>query len=235
MAFWGDGALLAGGAPVTVPRNPARDDARRELLNPVYHQHDPSLVQRLMTWIQDQLDRALSSLGSMGGNGVTGLVFFLVVAALIGAALWWRLGAPRRQAHSAAALFAADGPRTAAQHRSAAAAHAAAGEWSAAVREQMRALVRAMEERTVLDVRPGRTADEAAAEAGRALPDHAAALTAAAHAFDDIAYGDRIADQAAYQSLLDLDRALQRTTPVLTPTAAPAPAPTAAPTGGGTA
>ncbi|MGK4581103.1 DUF4129 domain-containing protein [Kitasatospora sp. HPMI-4] len=231
MAFWGEGVLLASGAPVTVPRDPARDDARRELLNPVYHQHDPSLLQQLMTWVQDQLGHLLAKVGSIGGSGVTGLVFFLVVAGLIGAALWWRLGTPGRRAQSAATLFAADGPRTAAQHRDAAAAHAAAAEWSAAVREQMRALVRALEERTVLDVRPGRTADEAAAEAGRALPAHAVALADAAHTFDDIAYGDRTADQAAYRSLLDLDLALRRTTPVLTPTAAPA----AAPTGRGTA
>ncbi|WP_045303504.1 DUF4129 domain-containing protein [Saccharothrix sp. ST-888] len=235
MAIWGEGTLLlASGAPVTVPRDPARDDARRELLNPVYHQHDPSLLQQLMTWIQDQLGHALSQVGSVGSSGVTGLLFFLVVAVLIGAALWWRLGAPRRRVQSAAALFAAEGPRTAAQHRSAAAAHAAAGEWSAAVREQMRALVRALEERTVLDVRPGRTADEAAAEAGRALPAHTTALADAARTFDGIAYGDRTADRTAYQSLLDLDRALQRATPVLTGTPAPT-APVPVPTGGGTA
>ncbi|MDH6126723.1 DUF4129 domain-containing protein [Kitasatospora sp. GP82] len=218
MASWGEGALLTSGAPVTVPRDPARDDARRELLNPVYHQHDPSLLQQAMTWIQEQLGHAMEKLGSVGGNGVVGLLLFLAVAALVVAAVWWRLGAPRRQARSAAALFTTDGPRTADQHRSAAAAHAAAGEWAAAVREQMRALVRSLEERTVLDVRPGRTADEAAAEAGRALPAHATALAAAARTFDDIAYGEQAADQAAYQSLLDLDRALRQTRPVLVPT-----------------
>ncbi|MFD0347693.1 DUF4129 domain-containing protein [Kitasatospora aburaviensis] len=79
----------------------------------------------------------------------------------------------------------------------------------------MRALVRALEERTLLDARPGRTADEAAAEAGRSLPEHAAALTAAARTFDDIAYGDRTADRAAYQLLRDLDQALERARPAL--------------------
>jgi hypothetical protein len=81
----------------------------------------------------------------------------------------------------------------------------------------MRAVVRALEERTLLDPRPGRTADEAAAEAGRALPGHAAALAAAAIAFDAIAYGDAPADQAAYRLLDDLDRALERTRPTLAP------------------
>ncbi len=87
----------------------------------------------------------------------------------------------------------------------------------------MRALVRGLEERTVLDPRPGRTADEAAAEAGRALPERARELASAARLFDDIAFGERTADEPAYRLLADLDRALERTRP--TPVAA----------GGGTA
>lgn len=146
-------------------------------------------------------------------------MLFLVVAVLVGAALWWRLGAPRRAARSTLDVFGTVGPRTADQHRADAARHAAAGQWTEAVREQMRALVRGLEERTLLDTRPGRTADEAAAEAGRTLPEHAAALTAAARTFDDIAYGDRTADQASYQLLHDLDRTLERTRPVLVPAA----------------
>ncbi len=216
MSTWGEGAPLADGAPITVPRGAAHDAARTELLNPAYHRHDPSLAQRVMSWLNEQLDRALAQVGSAAHSGLTGLLLFLLVAAAVGAALWWRLGAPRREARGAASLFASDGPRTAAQHRAAATAHAAAGGWSDAVREQMRALVRALEERTLLDVRPGRTADEAAAEAGRALPAHAAALDAAARTFDDIAYGERTADEAAYRSLAELDRALQTAKPVLT-------------------
>ncbi|MGF1432555.1 DUF4129 domain-containing protein, partial [Kitasatospora sp. LaBMicrA B282] len=89
------------------------------------------------------------------------------------------------------------------------------GDFAAAVREQMRALVRDLEERTLLDPRPGRTADEAAVEAGRRLPQHAAALRTAARLFDDIAFGERTADRAAYQQLADLDAALRRTHPAL--------------------
>ncbi|MGW4698552.1 DUF4129 domain-containing protein, partial [Kitasatospora cineracea] len=97
------------------------------------------------------------------------------------------------------------------------AAHAAAGAWADAVRDQMRALVRGLEERTVLSPRPGRTADEAAAEAGRALPRHAAELASAARLFDDIAFGERPADEAAYRLLADLDHALGRTRPTPVP------------------
>ncbi|MFD5087588.1 DUF4129 domain-containing protein [Kitasatospora sp. NPDC058406] len=219
MPHWGERVLAAGGAPVTTPRDAARDAARDELLKADYHRHDPSLQERVIGWIMDRIDEALGAIAGDGTTGTTGLILFTVIAVLIVAALWWRLGAPRRAARTTLGVFGALGPRTAAQHRADAERHAAAGQWTEAVREQMRALVRGLEERTLLDTRPGRTADEAAAEAGRTLPEHAAALTAAARTFDDIAYGDRTADQAAYQLLRDLDRTLERARPVLAPAA----------------
>ncbi|MFJ8434637.1 DUF4129 domain-containing protein [Kitasatospora sp. NPDC094019] len=219
MPIRGEIVVLAGGAPVTTPRDAARDAARDELLNADYHRHDPSLQQRVLDWITDRIDQALGALVGDGTSGATGLVLFLLVAAVVGAALWWRLGAPGRAARTHPGVFGDLGPRSAADHRADAERHAADGRWTEAVREQMRALVRGLEERTLLDARPGRTADEAAAEAGRALPDHAAELTAAARAFDDIAYGERTADRGAYQSLRDLDRDLERARPVLAPAA----------------
>ncbi|WP_369183916.1 DUF4129 domain-containing protein [Streptomyces sp. Y1] len=214
MPNWGDMPLPADGAPVTVPRDPAREAARDELLKAGYHKHDPSVLERAMDWINDHITSSLNGISGDGTSGTTGLLFFIVVALLIAAALWWRLGAPKRAAHTVLDVYGVEGPRSADRYRADAAAHAAAGRWEEAVREQMRALVRALEERTLLDTRPGRTADEAAAEAGRALPEHAAALAAAARTFDDIAFGERTADQAAYQLLHDLDRTLERTRPV---------------------
>ncbi|MFJ4097166.1 DUF4129 domain-containing protein [Kitasatospora sp. NPDC089913] len=219
MPVRGETVVLAGGAPVTTPRDAAKDAARDELINADYHRHDPSLRERVLDWISARIDEALGALTGDGTSGATGLVLFLLVAAVIGAALWWRLGAPKRAARTHSGVFGRTGPRSAAEHRTDAERHAAAGRWTEAVREQMRALVRGLEERTLLDARPGRTADEAAAEAGRALPGHAAELAAAARAFDDIAYGERAADQGAYQSLRDLDRALERARPVLAPAA----------------
>ncbi|MGW7442538.1 DUF4129 domain-containing protein [Kitasatospora sp. NPDC054795] len=236
MPNWGEGLLAAGGAPVTVPRDPAREAARDELLDAEYHKHDPSVLQRITDWIYDHIAKALDSISGDGTTGTTGLILFLIVAVLIGAALWWRLGAPRRAARTVPDVYGAEGPRSADQYRADAAGHAAAGRWTEAVREQMRALVRSLEERTLLDIRPGRTADEAATEAGRALPEHAAALAAAARTFDDIAYGERTADQDAYRLLHELDRTLERTRPVLAPdTADAAGAAVPAPTPGGAA
>ncbi|MFD4661559.1 DUF4129 domain-containing protein [Kitasatospora sp. NPDC058444] len=231
MPNWGERLLVAGGAPVTVPRDPAREAARDELLDAEYHKHDPSVLQRITDWIYDHIAGALNSISGDGTDGTTGLILFLIVAVLIGAALWWRLGAPRRAARTVQDVYGAEGPRSADQYRADAAGHAAAGRWTEAVREQMRALVRGLEERTLLDTRPGRTADEAATEAGRALPEHAAALAAAARTFDDIAYGERTADQDAYRLLHELDRTLERTRPVLAPDTADAPVPAPAPGG----
>ncbi|NEB80458.1 DUF4129 domain-containing protein, partial [Streptomyces sp. SID14478] len=82
--------------------------------------------------------------------------------------------------------------------------------------ERMRALVRALEERALLDPRPGRTADEAATEAARPLPQHAERLHAAAREFDDVTYGGRTATPDTYQRLTALDSEVDRTTPSLT-------------------
>ncbi|MEU2395357.1 DUF4129 domain-containing protein [Streptomyces sp. NPDC007369] len=201
--------------PVTTPREPAREAAERELSKQLYHQDDPGLLQRALDrfwdWVGDLFDRA----GSATPGGTLGLVAVAVLALLALAALWWRLGTPRRAAAGRAALFD-EGPASADDHRSTADAHAAAGRWNDAVQERMRAIVRSLEERTLLDPRPGRTADEAAAEAARALPGHAADLHAAARAFDDVTYGGRTADADTYARLRTLDLALTRTKPLLT-------------------
>ncbi|MDJ0386424.1 DUF4129 domain-containing protein, partial [Streptomyces sp. G-G2] len=120
-----------------------------------------------------------------------------------------------------AGLLFDEGPRSAADHRANAEAHAAAGHWTEAVQERMRAVVRSLEERTLLDPRPGRTADEAAAEAARSLPAHTGELRAAARAFDDVTYGGRPADSGTYTRLRDLDVTLQRTRPLLTTAGGP--------------
>ncbi|MEU3824337.1 DUF4129 domain-containing protein [Streptomyces sp. SID161] len=211
-------AVLAAGSgdepPVTVPRDPARDAARRELSKRMYHENDPSLLQRALNAFWDWVDRLFGTAASATPGGTVGLVVVIlfVVAAL--AALWWRLGTPGRRAVSAAALFA-ERPRSAAHHRAAGEAHAAQGHWNQAVQERMRAIVRSLEERALLDTRPGRTADEAAAEAGRVLPAHADRLRAAAREFDDVTYGGRRAGEQSYRRLTELDHDLERTRPTL--------------------
>ncbi|QDY77009.1 DUF4129 domain-containing protein [Streptomyces qinzhouensis] len=201
-----------GHIPVDISRDPAREAAERELTRPMYHENDPNLLQRagdrFWEWVEDILGTA----AAIAPGGAIGLVaVILIVAGLIGT-LWWRLGIPQRLPTTSAPLFEAS-PRSAAQHRTAAESHAAAHRWNEAVQERMRAVVRSLEERALLDPRPGRTADEAAEEGSRSLPAHSAALRSAARDFDDVTYGGRTAGHQAYQRLRELDLSLERARP----------------------
>ncbi|MFC8920393.1 DUF4129 domain-containing protein [Streptomyces sp. NPDC057116] len=200
--------------PLDTPRVPAREAAERELSNPMYHENDPNLLQRALDRFWNWVGELFGSASGATPGGALGLVAVALVVMALVAALWWRLGTPRRTPTTSDSLFD-DRLRSAAEHRTAAEAHAAADRWNQAVQERMRAIVRSLEERTVLDPRPGRTADEAAAEAGRPLPAHADELRAAARAFDDVTYGGRTADRPTYQRLTDLDTALQQAKPQL--------------------
>ncbi|MFF2653838.1 DUF4129 domain-containing protein [Streptomyces sp. NPDC058045] len=207
-----------GGPPVRIGREAAREAARRELSEQRYHEHDPGLLQQLMDHVWRWIGDLLAGVAGATPGGALGLVVILLAVAALAAALWWRLGTPQRRATTAEPLFA-DQPRTAAQYRAAAEAHAAQQHWSLAVQDRMRAVVRALEERALLEPRAGRTADEAATEAARPLPALRPQLRTAARDFDDVTYGGRPGDATAYARLTDLDQALERARPVLTTTA----------------
>lgn len=205
--------------PITVPRDPAREAARRELSKDLYHQNDPGLFQRALDTLWDWIGDLFATASTATPGGTLGLVVVVLALAAVVAALWWRLGSPRHRPTSASALFD-ERPRSAAEHRAAAEAQAAQGHWNQAVQERMRAIVRSLEERALLDVRPGRTADEAAADAGRTLPAHTDRLRAAARDFDDVTYGGRRATRQSYGRMADLDLDLERTKPRLTTSSA---------------
>ncbi|WP_053727256.1 DUF4129 domain-containing protein [Streptomyces sp. WM6378] len=204
----------SGTPPVDIGRDAAREAARRELSDPAYHQNDPSLLQRALSAFWDWVGSLFDSASGAAPGGPLGLVVIAVAVLALIVALWWRLGTPQRAVTSGGTVFD-DRPRSAAEHRTAAETHAAARRWNEAVQERMRAIVRSLEERALLDPRPGRTADEAAAEAGHPLPSHADRLRTAARSFDDVTYGGRTADEEAYGRLRDLDRDLERTKPAL--------------------
>ncbi|MEK8228078.1 DUF4350 domain-containing protein [Oerskovia sp. M15] len=93
-----------------------------------------------------------------------------------------------RRARTSAAVFD-DDERSATELRAAATAAAATGDWATAVVERYRAVIRSLEERVVLDPRPGRTAHEAADAAALRLPSLTDRLAAGARLFDDVRYG----------------------------------------------
>jgi len=200
--------------PVTIPSGPAREAAEDELSKGIYHRDDSSLFERALNWLWEKVSHLMEAASGVTPGGTVGVVAIIVVVVLLVVALRLRLGRLRAQPTTGTGLFS-DAPRTAAEHRAAAEEHAHHGRWSEAVQERMRAIVRSLEERALLDPRPGRTADEAAAEAGRPLPGHAARLADAARTFDDVAYGDRPGTPVAYAALRELDTEVQSTKPRL--------------------
>jgi hypothetical protein len=204
--------LLA--VPVELGRDAAREAAHEELSRQIYQQARPGLVERALQWLYEQIGGVLNDVGSASPGGYAGVIVIvlLVVAAIVAVRLKvGPFGTSRRFEES---LFVG-GPRSAAEHRRAADAHAAAGEWAEAVRERLRAVIRSLEERALLDPRLGRTADEAAVEAGAALPECSASLRAAARVFDEIWYGGRDASAASDQVLRDLDERVRTSRSVL--------------------
>ncbi|MFI2103399.1 DUF4129 domain-containing protein [Isoptericola sp. NPDC019693] len=196
------GAVAA--LPVGVPVDPDRETAHRwlleELSRPEYSTQ-PSLLERLLAWLGDLFDGL-----TLGGGRFPVAFVVVVLVVLVAAIAWWVAGPVRLARRGRRSVVVLDGDeRCAAELRASADAAAARGDWSAAVLDRFRALVRSLEERVVLDERPGRTAQEAAHDAAARLPDVTTELHDAAHLFDDVCYGTLPAGPDDDQRLRDLD------------------------------
>jgi len=138
------------------------------------------------------------------GHGL-GLFLIIVILAAVVALIVVRVGTLRRTARVSDQPIFGIGETTAEEHRRAAAKFAADGLWAEAIRERLRAIVRELEQRGVLDPRPGRTAAELSREAGTQLPALADDLRNATSIFDEVWYGGRIATAADEELLRRLD------------------------------
>jgi len=189
MTVTGIAGQLAAVAPVG--RDEARRAAERELSKGIYHQSEPGPVTRAFDTVIDWIDKFLDRLASAAPGGSLGPLVLLAVVLVVAVIVLWRTGPIRRGARTRPPHVELSGDVGAGEHRRQADEYAAAGRFAEAVRERMRAIVRELETRGVLDPRPGRTADEVAREAGAAVPAIAGDLRAAAGVFDEIWYGGR--------------------------------------------
>jgi hypothetical protein len=203
-------------APLTVPVVPdpdrARAAAREELSDPAYVSQKPTLFERISDWIVDWISDLFHRTAGSTPGGRWSLV---VLTALVVAVLWAlraRLGKLAPTHRRTAEVFGAT-VRTAAEHHADADAALAAGDLDTAVTERFRALVRGLEERGLLGPRPGRTANEAAEEAGQLIAPCALPLRAAARVFDEVRYGGRTATRAGHDTVADADRAARAAKP----------------------
>lgn len=215
-------ALLPADIPVDPARDEARSAARRELNDPAYSAHEPSLWERAANWVIDFVKAALDGAQAGAPSGPWAAVGFFAVLVLIALVVRAKLGPMARSARRGDALFSGTA-RSAADHHRAADAALAAGDLATALQERFRALVRGLEERGIVAARPGYTADEAAAEAARQLPGCADRLRAAARAFDDVRYGDRPATADGHRLVAEADSAARAARPVLAEAAAGPP------------
>ena len=199
-------------APLDVPISLGRDEAQRlariELARPEYTGDGEPWTQKVLRWVIDRIDEMLSRVGSsspLGWFGILGVVAIVVVVVVL---VRRRTGPLSRGGAAPSGLFSG-ADRSAADFRADAQRFADAGAWAEAVRARLRAVVRDLEERGLVDVRPGRTADEIARDAGRALPSVAEELRGAARLFDDVWYGGRVADASGYAVLVEVDRTVR--------------------------
>jgi len=214
--------MIALAAPLAryagvIGRDEARDAARRELSKRIYHADDPSLIQRIISWILDRVSELVGAASRHLPGGWPALVAIAVLIVLIVVAV--RMGVGPVQRGGTRRALVTGTPLSAADHRAAADAHAASGDYAEAIAERLRAIAADLDARAVITARPGLTADELAAQAAAALPAYAERLHAAARLFDDVRYGDRpaTADGAATLRTLDTDLRSARPTPAGSP------------------
>ncbi|GAC1332519.1 MAG: hypothetical protein NVSMB13_21220 [Mycobacteriales bacterium] len=193
-----------------VGRDEARDAARRELSREIYHRDDPSAFDRALGALGRALNRASGGADALAPGGAVGALLLLALLVALIVAIRMQVGPFARSAGTVV------GGRlgrlgSAEDHRREADRLAAGGAWAEAVRERLRAVVRELESRGVLEGRPGRTAGEVAAEAGSLVPAIATDLRAGAHAFDEIWYGGRAATADDDALLREVDERVRRT------------------------
>jgi hypothetical protein len=202
--------LLPLEVPVRIGRDEARRRAAEELAKAKYGGTPEWLVELADLadrWAERIVDLIIRIVLGRGDGGGVNWGFLLAVAiGLVAIALVvWRVGLPRWRPRRRDATVAADSTRPAADYRALAEHHAARGDWTAAVRDRFRALVRELETQAILDVRPARTAWEAAYRASQVLPTCREALQTGAESFNAVVYGDRPADSAAYRQMVAVE------------------------------
>jgi Domain of unknown function (DUF4129) len=194
--------VLAADAPLDPSPGEARSWLQRELLNPEYHQEN--LVQRLVTWLERQINRGLAAAEQAPplSTFAAMLVFLLLLGALV-----WLLSRTRRAGRgpTASGPVLDDEVVTAAELRARAEAALAGGRPEEAVVDGFRALAVRQVERGRLEDSPGATAHEVAMTLAARYPQHGERVGDKARLFDLVLYGDRPATPDQATGVLSLD------------------------------
>ncbi|AXK45523.1 DUF4129 domain-containing protein [Brachybacterium saurashtrense] len=202
-------------APPPVDPDEARARLLEELAKSEYDD-SPGFVEWLLGALESWLAGVLEGIdgSSTAQAGVAVLLLIGLAAAVV--LVLRRAGLLRRShALSVQAQLDADEVLSASQLRRAAREASEAGRADDATVLALRALVRDLEERTLLEVSAGMTAHEAALRAAAPFPELRGRLLRAADAFDTAAYSHRHATPKQAEDLLRLAEYLTETSPDL--------------------
>ena len=204
--------ILAG--PVVDP-----DEARvriREELGKSEYDDSEGFVSWLLRTIEEWL---LDLTGGIDGSSTLqgGIAVVIIIALLVVAVLVLRRTGLLRRGHTLAVPAALDAQQdlSAAELRAASRSRLDQGQVDEGAVLALRALVRDLEDRTLLDVSEGMTAHEAAERASRPFPDLRGRLLRGADAFDMAAYSHRSASGKQAEDLLRLAEFIAESTPDL--------------------
>ncbi|MEW1820508.1 DUF4129 domain-containing protein [Arthrobacter sp. NPDC080031] len=203
--------FAASEPPVDPDRGEAQRWAAEELSKPQYASAKPSWLAEIWNQFVDWL-RSLNGDSIGGANIGVPLIGALAVVLIVVAVIVVR---PRLNARkkTSAEVFDGEPAIDADAFRARASAAASREDWETAVVEQFRAVVRSAEDRAVIDVQAGRTADEAAAQLGRAFGAAGSRLEEAARIFDGVKYGKATATASDHAAVLALDTRLSAMKP----------------------
>jgi hypothetical protein len=168
----------------------ARDAADKVLSRFEYQVPSPTILQRVRTWIGEQLARLLGKLG-VGGSAsiVAWLILAIAVAIVAFFVIRFAKGVTPDATRTTDATAAR--PRTADGWRAEAAEQERQGHWRAGLRCRYRALVADLAQRGLVDEVPGRTTGEYRAEVGQNVPKVAPEFGGATELFEAAWYGNR--------------------------------------------
>jgi len=198
------------------PSQAGEQESRRllteELSRPEYNRPE-DLLDRLLSWLLEQLDRLLQVLPGSGGLAsiLIGAVVVIAVAACV-LAMRGRLRSSALGPQSPGAVLE-ETHLSGRDYRQRAARAAERGDWDTVLLDSYRALTTAAGERTLLDDAPTRTAHEVALHLGRVFPDHRLSLLQAAEGFDRVRYGGRSCSPAEAVAVRELDATVMQARP----------------------
>lgn len=190
--------LSGTGDPPPVDPDEARRTADEILRGAEYDEPGQSIIDRALEWLFERLGDLVPSTGAGGPGNVIG---WLVVAALVAAAIWFvvkavRAPSIRTPSSEPAMRYGTESHRDATAWLEESRRLAAVGDHRGAIRCRHQAMVARVVTDGVVDDVAGRTAGEYRDLLARAAPDEKARLARLTRTFDDVWYGDAPAGSA---------------------------------------